>query len=143
MTSTTSARIVSLPAFLYVLAAFGVVAGAFGGLQAISTGVILTKPREVYAQAVRASNESFKPLVSDADLDKYSTRESDVRYSRRNAALPLAAVGLILSMLLFAGALRAMRGDPWGLSAWQLAAAASLPYQLLSTVLAVTTTHDL
>jgi hypothetical protein len=57
--------------------------------------------------------------------------------------LPIAAVGLILSMLLFAGSLRAMRGDPWGLSAWQLAAAAGMPYQLLSTILAVATAHDL
>jgi hypothetical protein len=142
-TMSTAARSASLPPFLYVLAAFGVIAGSFGGLQSIGNGVLSTKPREVYVEAARASNESFKPLVPDAEIERYSVREADVRYGRRNAALPLAIVGLILSMLLFAGAMRAMRGEAWGLSAWQLAAAASLPYQLLSTILAIATAHDL
>ncbi len=143
MATTTTLRSASLPPLLYVLAAFGVVAGSFGGLDAISTGVALTRPRDVYVRAVRMANESFKPLVPAPELDRYSEREADGRYARRNAALPLAAVGLILSLLLFAGAMRAMRGDPWGLSAWQLAATASIPYQLLSTVLALATVRDL
>jgi hypothetical protein len=136
-------RPTSLPALLYVLAAFGVIAGAFGARNALAVGVDLLKPREVYAQQIAARNALFKPLVPAADLERYGQREAETRYARRNAALPLAAVGLIVSALLFTGCMRAMRGDPWGLSAWELAAWAGLAYQLVSTALAMVTARDL
>ena len=56
---------------------------------------------------------------------------------------PIAGVGLILSCLMFAGAMRAMRGDRWGLSAWTFAAAASIPYQLVNLALIALTARDL
>ena len=82
-------------------------------------------------------------IQSTDDLEAWSKREGEARYARRNAALPLAAMGGILSCLLLAGCLRAMRGDSWGVSAWALAASASIPYQLLATALALVTLHDL
>jgi hypothetical protein len=131
-----AARMASLPPLIYVLAAFGVIAGAFGATQAIANAGLLLKPREAYVDLIAARNElMFKPMVPAADLERYGVREAETRYGRRNAALPLAAVGLILSSLLFAGCMRAMRGDAWGLSAWTLAASASIPYQLISTAL--------
>lgn len=131
------------PALLYVLAAFGLIAGAFGAQHALTTGLTLLGPRDAYVRVVTQRNEALKGLVPPADLERFSEREGEARYRRRNAALPLCAVGLILSCLLFAGCMRAMRGDGWGVQAWSLAATASIPYQLIATALAVVTSRDL
>jgi hypothetical protein len=131
------------PALFYVLAAFGLVIGAFGTRNAVVNALSMTAPRDVYVRAIVELNQSFKPMIPDAELETWGKREGETRYDRRNAALPLAIVGGILSALLLAGCLRAMRGDPWGLSAWALAASAGIPYQLISTALAVATTRDL
>ena len=141
--ATTTTRSATLPALLYVLAAFGVITGSYGSLRAIGSAVMFAKPREVYLQMVTANNEGLKPFVAAAELERYDAREADARFARRNAALPLAIVGLILSCLMFAGAMRAMRGDRWGLSAWTFAAGASIPYQLVNLALIALTARDL
>ena len=141
--TTTKPRSATLPPLLYVLAAFGVISGSYGSLQAIGSAALYAKPREVYLAAVTAQNEALKSFVSAPALERYDGREADARYGRRNAALPLAGVGLILSALMFAGALRAMRGDGWGRSAWSFAAAASIPYQLVNLALTVVIARDL
>lgn len=138
-----AARATAKPPLVYILAAFGLIAGAFGAQHAINLGVGMLAPRDAMVQVIEARNEPLKGHVAAADLDKYTQREADARYGRRNAALPLAAVGLVLSCLLFAGCLRAMRGDPWGLSAWSLAATASLPYQLICIAFAWVNGMDL
>lgn len=143
MVTTTPNRSATLPALLYVLAAFGVISGSYGALRAVGSAAMFAKPREVYLAMVTANNEGLKPFVSAADLDKYDAREADARYGRRAAALPLAGIGLILSALMFAGALRAMRGDRWGLSAWSFACLASVPYQLLNLALTAVMARDL
>jgi hypothetical protein len=142
-TTTTTTRSVTLPALVYVLAAFGVISGSYGALRAVGAATMFTKPREVYLAMVTAQNEGLKPFVAAAELEKFDAREADARYGRRNATLPLAGVGLILSCLMFAGAMRAMRGDRWGLSAWSFSAAASIPYQLLSLALTWVMARDL
>ena len=141
--TTTTTRPATLPALLYVLAAFGVISGSYGALRAIGSATMFAKPREVYLAVVTANNEGLKPFVTAAELEKYDAREADARYGRRKAALPLAGVGLILSCLMFAGAMRAMRGDRWGLSAWSFAAAASIPFQLLDLGLTAVIARDL
>jgi hypothetical protein len=133
----------SLPALLYVLGAFGVVSGAFGAQSALNTIADLIQPADVYAEKVARAYDGFKGLVPAEALERFSARQAQIQYARRNAALPLAAIGLILSFLLLAGSLRAMRGEAWGLSAWILAAMASIPYQLLSAVLAVMTANEM
>ncbi|MGZ3406279.1 MAG: hypothetical protein ACXVAN_07530 [Polyangia bacterium] len=141
--ATTTSRSVTLPALLYVLAAFGVITGSYGALRAIGSVVMYAKPREVYLQMVTANNDGLKPFVDAATLERYDAHEADARYQRRNAALPLAGVGLILSCLMFAGTMRAMRGDGWGLSAWRFAALASIPYQLVNLALTTVMARDL
>lgn len=136
-------RVASRPPLVYILGAFGLLFGAFGAEHALGEGTSLLAPRDAYVEAVDQRNQLVKPTGDTTEFERYSKREGEVRYSRRNAALPLSAVGLIVSCLLFAGCLRAMRGDPWGVSAWSLAAAASLPYQLVSTALTLVTGHDL
>jgi len=143
MATTPAPRPATLPALVYVLAAFAVISGSYGAMRALGTAAMYAKPREVYLQLVTANNDGLKPFVGAAELEKYDAREADARYGRRNAALPLAIVGLILSGLMFAGAMRAMRGDRWGLSAWKFAAAASIPYQLVNLALTVVMARDL
>ena len=138
-----SAATAQRPALLYVLAAFGLIAGAFGAQHALTTGLTLLGPRDAYVRAIAQRNDALKGLVPASEIERYSEREGETRYRRRNAALPLCAVGLILSCLLFAGCMRAMRGDSWGLHAWSLAATASIPYQLIASALALVTVGDL
>jgi hypothetical protein len=143
MATTTTTRSVTLPALVYVLAAFGVVTGSYGALRAIGTAAMFAKPREIYLSVVTANNKGLEQFVAAPELERFDAHEADTQYARRNAALPLAGVGLILSCLMFAGAMRAMRGDGWGLSAWSFAAAASIPYQLVSLALTVVMARDL
>ena len=83
------------------------------------------------------------PDTPAADVATLAERETDVRYGRRNAELPLLAIELIASCLLFAGCTRALRGDAWGASAWAMAAMLAIPFQLLATALAIIQAHDL
>jgi hypothetical protein len=126
-----------------VLATFGIITGSYGAWGAMSSISMFAKPREVYLAAVTANNEALKPFVDAPALEAFDAHEADARYGRRNAALPLAGVGLVLSCLMFAGAMRAMRGDGWGLSAWSFSAAACIPYQLVSLALTMVTARDL
>lgn len=82
------------------------------------------------------------PLSRD-DVLRVVEKQADLVYGRRGVALPMAAMNFILSLLLFAGCARAMRGLPWGASAWSLAAVASLPYQLLDVAFAIVQARDL
>lgn len=143
MAMPTTTRSATLPALVYVLAAFGVISGSYGALRAVGTAAMFAKPPEVYLQLVTANNKGLETFVAAPELERYDAREAEARYRRRNAALPLAVVGLILSALMFAGAMRAMRGDAWGRSAWSFAAAASIPYQLVNLALTVVMTRDL
>jgi hypothetical protein len=126
----------SKPPLLYVLAAFGLVLGSFGTLYALSSASPFLFTRDQYVSAMRDEAEKQLPLPAEV-VDRNAMlaleeREAEVLYDRRGVALPLGAMNLILSLLLFAGAARAMRGHAWGVSAWTLAAAASVPYTLLA-----------
>jgi hypothetical protein len=138
----TTKRSLGLPALLYVLAAIGVVTGSYGALRGVTAAATFVKSHDEYEKLVKLNTEALRSLVGPAELEYYG-REAEVRWSHRNAALPLAAVGLILSCLVVAGAMRSMRADAWGLSAWRFAAAASIPYQLVSLALELVTAHDL
>jgi hypothetical protein len=136
---------------LYVLAAFGVVFGGWGSIESLNVGLGLLTPRDSYVEKIKTARmQTYDSLASlsnmmpsKAEFERFSEREGDARYGRRNAALPLALVGIILSCLLFAGCTRTMLGDAWGLGAWSLAALVSIPFQLISTTLALVTTRDL
>jgi hypothetical protein len=70
-------------------------------------------------------------------------RLAEARYARRGVLLPLAAVNMILSLLLFAGCTRVLRGQAWGLSAWLLCAMVSIPYHLLDCTVSVVQAREL
>jgi hypothetical protein len=131
---------VSKPPLLYVLAAFGLVLGGFGTYYAVGIGAPLLQSRDQYVSGIRGFIDKQTPESAAPDRDdtlKLVEKQAEVLYSRRGVALPLAGMNVILSLLLFLGCARAMRGEPWGLSAWGLAAKASIPYVVLDCALSV------
>jgi hypothetical protein len=118
----------SLPALLYALAVVGLIMGALGTAISVVTVGVLLRPAEELAQ-LKPTEPATTPTQQRALV------QTEVLIGRRGAILPLATMNLILSVLLFAGCRRAMRGDPWGASAWSFAALASILYQVLATVL--------
>src|SRR2546423_7353814 len=92
MATTTTTRTVTLPALVYVLAAFGVVTGSYGALRSIGSAAMFAKPREVYLQVITAQNDGLKQFVDAPALERFCAREADAQYGRRNATLPLAGV---------------------------------------------------
>jgi hypothetical protein len=93
-----------------------------------------------------ASSSLFTELFGTLSRDevlRIVEKQADLVYSRRGVALPMAGMNFILSLLLFAGCARAMRGLAWGASAWSLAAVASIPYELLDVAVAVVQARDL
>ncbi len=129
------------PALLFVLGAFGLVIGALVSATSLSTALGLLLPRDKYVDIVKQQNPmSFR--LQPAELEKLALHEAEAQYDRRLATLPLAAAGIVISCLLFSGALRSMMGDPTALSTWRLAATAALPHRLLTFVAVVVTSHD-
>ena len=133
---------VAKPTFLKVLAGFGLALGCFGAISAISSALLFTHTRDEYVTLLRDSTVKSAPSATEQQV-KLIEQEADALYSRRNVALPLAGMNLILSSLLFFGCGRAARGQLWGLQAWQLAAAASIPYTILACAFALVQMREL
>lgn len=132
------------PTLLSVLAFSGVVMGGFGAMYAITAAPMLLGSRDAMVRVYRESAaRGASPLTPADQLEQMAEREADVRYSRRNAQLPLLVIAFIVSGLLFAGCSRALRGQAWGAAAWALAATVAIPYQLLDTSLILVQARDL
>jgi hypothetical protein len=129
-----------------VLAFIGLVLGCFGCFYAMSDASMLLMPREKLVSAVREYHDKqlgqAKPEIRELRL-RIAEKQADAHWSRRNVALPLAAVELILSVLLFAGCARALRGMAWGHSAWLLAAKITIPYLIVRCAFAFVQARDL
>ena len=135
------------PPMLYVLAGFALVLGTFGTLYATSSAAQYLLSRDQFVQQYREQAEKQLHLPGEhatrEQLLQLCEREADALYARRGLSISLAAMNAILSMLLFAGAARAMRGLKWGLSAWSLAASASIPYTVLALTASIVEARDL
>jgi hypothetical protein len=139
-----NAKRTTRPRLLFAAGVIGVILGGFGATYAITTAPLLIGSRDGYVRAFRDRLAlEAPPDTPAADVATTAEKEADARYARRNAELPLMAVELIVSCLLFAGCTRALRGDAWGASAWALAATVAIPYQLLSTALMIVQARDL
>ena len=129
------------PALLFVLGAFGLVIGALTSASSVSTALALLLPRDQYVDIVSKQNK-MGILLQPSDFAPFAKHEAEAQYDRRSASLPLAVAGLVISCLLFSGALRSMMGDPNALSTWKLAATAALPHRFLVFVTTVVTGRD-
>jgi hypothetical protein len=129
-----------------VLAFTGLMLGCFGCLYAMGEASMLLMPREKLVSAVREAHEKqlgqAKPEVREMRL-RIAEKQADAQWSRRNVGLPLAAAELILSVLLFAGCARALRGIAWGHSAWLLAVKVTIPYLIVRCAFAFVYARDL
>jgi hypothetical protein len=134
------------PKFLVVIAAFGILLGGYGVLNAIATGTTLLLPRDAYIKAHHDEAEKnlsgATPELRDT-LVQIAEKQAAAHYGRRGVALPLAAIDLILSFLMMAGCLRALRGLGWGASAWSLAAKLIIPFMILDSAFMIVQTRDL
>jgi hypothetical protein len=129
------------PALLFVLGAFGLVIGALVSATSLNTALGLLLPRDKYIDIVKQQNP-MGFLLQPAQLEQFALHEAEAQYDRRLATLPLAVAGIVISCLLFSGALRSMMGDSTALATWSLAAMVGLPHRLLTFIAAVVTTHD-
>jgi hypothetical protein len=123
--------------------------GGFAGLYAVAAAAPLLQPRDQFVAAWQEQARlllSIQPQKEVPDRDAFERvieREGDAIYARRGAALPLYAMSLILSGLLFLGCARMLRREAWGLSAFELAAVANIPYHLLDATFGVIQARDL
>ncbi len=135
------------PRFFKLLVAFGMVLGGFGAFYTLASSLPLFSSRDQFVAACREAGEqqaaAMSSLGSKEEVMHMFELQADARYSRRNVQLPLAAMNIILSLLLFAGCTRALRGQMWGLSAWTLAALASIPYTVLDVAFSIVQARDL
>jgi hypothetical protein len=131
------------PALLYILAAFGIVAGGYGSFNAVQSIALLLKPQEVFVESYVETARLLDTTASAKQSEHANRALGEATYERRKAALPLAAVAVIVSCLLFGGCIRAMMGDRSGLGMWALAATAGIPHQLLWLAFGLLTLRDL
>jgi len=129
-----------------VLAIFGILLGGYGVLDAMASGTSLLLPRDAYIKAHREEVEKrfgdSGPVLREA-IVQMTERQAEAVYSRRGVALPLAAIDLILSFLMMAGCLRALRRLGWGLSAWLLSVKLIIPYMVLSCAFSMMRARDM
>lgn len=99
-------------------------------LFALAVGQQLLVDRDEYVKRVK---EELPALVSPSPSPGAPSLEEEAgkAWDTRGVALPLAGISVILSMLMFAGCLRALRGSAWGASAWKTAALAWLAVQVV------------
>lgn len=134
-----------LPALLYVLGAFGVLLGLGGSWVDFHTCKIVLETRDAYVGGVIESYHLQRDagiFKVPAEQEETLTKVADAYYSRRYAALPLAAGGVLIGWMLAMGALRAMMGDKNGIALWSWAVLAALPFCMLSALLGLLTAND-
>ncbi len=115
-------------------------------MHAIATATPLLETRDKFVDAYRAFGETQenlpKPLTKEQVVSALG-KQADAVYARRGVILPLQVLNLVLSILLFSGAARILRGDPDGNDRLQLAATVSIPYHLLDAVYAWVQDRDI
>jgi hypothetical protein len=134
------------PRLFKVLAVVCLLSATLGILEAFDSFSAAFTPRDRWKEMRRTAELLLvappDPKTTE-DTPKLVERRADIVYARRYAALTLGVINLILSGLLFAGCARALAGQPWGLSAWSVAAAASIPYRLLESAYLMVLVRDL
>jgi hypothetical protein len=123
-----------VPPFLRLLAFFGILMSSTSALFAMSVASELLGDRETLIEKVQKEAQP-SPSPSPVPGTPTQAEVAGMIWDARGVLLPLAAVFLILSTLMCAGCLRALRGSAWGASAWKTACAASLGVQALLALL--------
>jgi hypothetical protein len=125
-----------VPPFLRLLAFFGILMSSTSALFAVSVASELLNDRETLIEKVqKEAQPSPSPSPSPAPGTPTQAEVAGMIWDARGVLLPLAAIFLILSTLMCAGCLRALRGSAWGASAWKTSCAASLGVQALLALL--------
>ncbi len=135
----------SLPRTVQLLAGIAMVVGGLGGGRALSEVVAYSGDHDDFVVARRRELEVRSQITGRLPaevLDKVGDQVGERAWSRRGINLPLAIANLVLSTMLFVGAMRALGRSHWGHGAWQFAAMLSVPYTVLQTVVLIIEAHD-
>jgi hypothetical protein len=133
------------PVGLTVFAVATIVVGGLGASHALSLQLApLFDHHDTFVEQVRDSLDAQRlPGLTSDERATLGLELGEREWSRRGVAIPLGLANLVTSFLLFAGAIEALRGRPWGHGAWEWAARLSVPYTLVATALAVVGVRDL
>jgi hypothetical protein len=101
-----------VPPGFRLLAFIGIFIGSIGVLGASSLIRMALEDEEQFQKEL-ANISGPSPSPSPAPAFEFRQRPG--------VTVPLCAITIILSALLFSGCLLALRGSPWGLSAWRTA----------------------
>jgi hypothetical protein len=127
---------VKLPRALYVLGTFALVLGGFGSSRALMEQVVpYLGSHESFVsehrREIELRNQFSSPEVAPDVIQRAGDAYGERAWTRRGINLPLGLVNLVLSVMLFLGALRALARSQWGHGAWQFAARLSIVYSLV------------
>lgn len=134
-----------LPRSIYFLALVAMMVGGLGGGRALSEvagylgshdGFVIDKRRELEIRS------HFSGELPSEVTQKAGDQLGERAWARRGINLPLSLANLVLSTMLFVGAMRALRRSKWGHGAWQFAAAINIPFTLLQTVVLIIEAQD-
>lgn len=134
-----------LPRIVNVLAGVAMVVGGLGGGRALSEvagylgshdGFVNEKRRELEVRS------RFSGDLPSEVVQKVGDQLGERAWARRATNLPLSLANLLLSTMLFVGALRALARSKWGHGAWQFAALLNIPFTLLQTVVQIVEAGD-
>jgi hypothetical protein len=136
-----------LPRPLTALATLALLLGGYGGARALVEQVLpYVGSQEGYVSAARRElemrNALAQPEVPSDVIARAGDRLGEKGWTRRGINLPLGLVNLVLSAMLFAGALRALARSPWGHGAWSFSARLSIPYTIVAAVVAFVEARD-
>ncbi|MSP61001.1 MAG: hypothetical protein EXR72_11780 [Myxococcales bacterium] len=137
----------NLPRSVYALAALAVLLGGFGVSRSLFEQIApYLGSYESYVSSrrreVEVRNGFNSPEVASEIVQRAGDQLGERAWTRRFINLPLGVANLLLSAMLFAGALRALQRSAWGHGAWQFAARLSIPYTALHAAVAMFTARD-
>jgi hypothetical protein len=138
MKSTSKSR----PRLLTILAVLTVLAGSLGVGHGLTRLLSFAQGRDAFVGQMRDSFVAQLPNLPAEDRQRLGEDYGEREWARRGAVVPLALVNVVLSFLLFSGAIEALRGRPWGAGAWEWAAKLSIPYTIVAMLLLRIELHD-
>ncbi|HEX2569703.1 MAG TPA: hypothetical protein VH877_09105 [Polyangia bacterium] len=141
MTSTSPAK--SRPPLLTILAALTVLVGSLGVGHGLTRLLSYAEGRDAFVEQARDAFTTQLPHLPAEERQRLAEDYGERAWARGGAVVPLALVNLILSFLLFSGAIETLRGRRWGASAWEWSAKLSIPYSVVAMVLLRMEFHDL
>jgi hypothetical protein len=132
----------SRPRILTILAVLTVIVGSLGVGHGLARLLSFAEGHDAFVGQMRDSFAAQLPNLPAEERQRLGEDYGEREWARRGAVVPLALVNLVLSFLLFSGAIEALRGRSWGAGAWEWSAKLSIPYTIVAMLLLRVEMHD-